>query len=88
MHLVEISVVDQRYQAVMAGLQDGWKGFEVFLVRHPRALSERGSALRRSACPQLLQLAPVLGVLDRLLTFGDQLTSLRTTSEVAELLDE
>jgi transposase len=26
---VEISVVDQRYQAVMAVLQDGWKGSEV-----------------------------------------------------------
>ena len=29
MHLVEISVVDQRYQAVMAVLQDGWKVSEV-----------------------------------------------------------
>lgn len=29
MHLVEISVVDQRYQAVMAVLQDGWKVTEV-----------------------------------------------------------
>jgi transposase InsO family protein len=28
-HLVEISVVDQRYQAVMAVLQDGWKVSEV-----------------------------------------------------------
>jgi transposase InsO family protein len=28
-HLVEISVVDQRYQAVMAVLQDGWKVTEV-----------------------------------------------------------
>ena len=29
MHLVEIGVVDQRYQAVMAVLQDGWKVSEV-----------------------------------------------------------
>ena len=29
MHLVEVSVVDQRYQAVMAVLQDGWKVSEV-----------------------------------------------------------
>ena len=29
MHLVEISVVDQRYQAVMAVLQEGWKVSEV-----------------------------------------------------------
>ena len=29
MHLVEISVVDQRYQAVMAVVQDGWKVTEV-----------------------------------------------------------
>ena len=29
MDLVEISVVDQRYQAVMAVLQDGWKVSEV-----------------------------------------------------------
>ena len=29
MHLVEIGVVDQRYQAVMAVLQDGWKVTEV-----------------------------------------------------------
>jgi transposase len=28
-HLVEISVVDQRYQAVMAVVQDGWKISEV-----------------------------------------------------------
>ena len=29
MHLVEIGVVDQRYQAVMTVLQDGWKVSEV-----------------------------------------------------------
>lgn len=31
MHLVEISVVDQRYQAVVAVIQDGWKVSEVAL---------------------------------------------------------
>lgn len=29
MHLVEISVMEQRYQAVMAVVQDGWKVSEV-----------------------------------------------------------
>ncbi len=29
MHLVEISVMEQRYQAVMAVVQDGWKVAEV-----------------------------------------------------------
>ena len=29
MHLVELSVMEQRYQAVMAILQDGWKVTEV-----------------------------------------------------------
>ena len=29
MHLVEISVMEQRYQAVMAVVQDGWKVTEV-----------------------------------------------------------
>lgn len=29
MHVVEISVLEQRYQAVMAVVQDGWKATEV-----------------------------------------------------------
>ena len=29
MHLVELSVMEQRYQAVMAVVQDGWKVSEV-----------------------------------------------------------
>ena len=29
MHLVELSVMEQRYQAVMAVVQDGWKVTEV-----------------------------------------------------------
>ena len=29
MHLVELSVMDQRYQAVMAVIQEGWKVTEV-----------------------------------------------------------
>ncbi len=29
MHLVEISVMEQRYQAVLAVVQDGWKVTEV-----------------------------------------------------------
>jgi hypothetical protein len=28
-HLVELSVMEQRYQAVMAVIQDGWKVTEV-----------------------------------------------------------
>ncbi len=28
MHLVEIGVMEQRYQAVMAVVQDGWLAFE------------------------------------------------------------
>jgi hypothetical protein len=39
-HLVEISVVDQRYQAVMAVVQDGWKVSEV--------AEPSGSLVRRS----------------------------------------
>jgi hypothetical protein len=34
-HLVEIGVVDQRYQAVMAVVQDGWKVSERALPPSP-----------------------------------------------------
>ena len=53
MHLVEISVMEQRYQAVMAVVQDGLKGTEVADRRGSRVkASTTGSpATRLADCP-------------------------------------
>jgi hypothetical protein len=47
--LVELSVMEQRYQAVLAVVQDGWKVTEVAQGTRGPALSTRASAARQGS---------------------------------------
>ena len=54
--LVELSVMEQRYQAVLAVVQDGWKVTEVAAdwASHARACTPGSPATNCGACPRWL----------------------------------
>lgn len=70
MHLVEVSVMEQRYQAVMAVVQDGWKVTDVADRLGVSRQAVHKWIARYDLCPTLAP-APVSHSAPRLRLLGD-----------------